>query len=53
MLLIERGANVNARVFADRSGDRGEGEWRTPIGMARRGGHAAVVNALRAAGARE
>ncbi len=52
-LLIERGANVNARVFADGSGARAEGEWRTPIGMARRGGHAAVVNALLAAGARE
>jgi ankyrin repeat protein len=50
-LLIERGADVNARVWADH-GDRG-GEWRTPLSMARRGGHAAVVSLLLAAGARE
>jgi beta-lactamase regulating signal transducer with metallopeptidase domain len=49
-LLIARGADVNARVLADTypSGQ----EWRTPLSMARRGRHDAVVAALVAAGAR-
>jgi bla regulator protein blaR1 len=51
-LLIDRGANVNARVWAARH-EGGGGEWRTPLAMARRRGHAAVVRILQAAGARE
>jgi bla regulator protein blaR1 len=50
-VLVSRGANVNARVWGDRTRD--EGEWRTPLGMARRGGHAAVVTFLVSAGARD
>jgi beta-lactamase regulating signal transducer with metallopeptidase domain len=50
--LVQRGANVNARVWAEGGGSR-EGEWRTPLGMARRGRHAAVVEFLVASGARE
>ena len=50
-LLVARRANVNARAWAS-LGDR-EGEWRTPLSMARRGGHDAVVRFLVAAGARE
>ncbi len=46
-LLIARGANVNARIFADRR------EWRTPLNMARRGGHDRVAKVLIEAGARE
>jgi beta-lactamase regulating signal transducer with metallopeptidase domain len=49
-LLVSRGANVNARVWAD---DRAAGEWRTPLGMARRGRHSAVVAFLESAGAVE
>ena len=50
--LVRRGANVNARVRA--AGSRaGEGEWRTPLGVARRGRHQAVVEFLVAAGARD
>jgi beta-lactamase regulating signal transducer with metallopeptidase domain len=45
-LLIARGANVN-------QGAMGSGEWRTPLRMARRGGHTEVVAALLVAGARE
>jgi bla regulator protein blaR1 len=45
-LLIERGANVNARV-------RAENEWRTPLAMARRNGHAGVETLLLSAGARQ
>jgi beta-lactamase regulating signal transducer with metallopeptidase domain len=39
-LLIARGANVNARVWA-------EGEWRTPLNMARRNHRDEVVRVLR------
>lgn len=53
-LLIERHANLNARVWSDAGdGDKTSGEWRTPLGMARRNQHADVVNLLLAAGARE
>jgi beta-lactamase regulating signal transducer with metallopeptidase domain len=52
-LLVSRGANVNARVWADRAYERPNGEWRTPLNMAQRGGHRAVVALLRAAGAVE
>ena len=51
-LLLRRGANVNARVWADGGGQK-QGEWRTPLGMARRGAHDAVVAFLISAGARE
>jgi bla regulator protein blaR1 len=50
-LLVSRGANVNARVWAPRNGD--EGEWRTPLGMARQGRHASVVAFLQSVGAIE
>jgi bla regulator protein blaR1 len=50
-LLVSRGANVNARIWADTN--RVDGEWRTPLGMARRGRHTAVVEFLRSAGAVE
>ena len=52
-LLISRGADVNARAWAGRSNESSDGEWRTPLSMARRGRHAAVVSALIAAGARD
>lgn len=51
-LLVARRANVNARVWAETSG-AGAGEWRTPLNMARRRGHAEVVSFLLSAGARE
>jgi hypothetical protein len=52
-LLVAHGANVNARVWASRGGERSSGEWRTPLSMARRGGHTAVASFLVASGARE
>jgi beta-lactamase regulating signal transducer with metallopeptidase domain len=52
-LLIARGANVHARVWVDYSDENRRGEWRTPLSMARRGGHDDVVKLLRAAGAAE
>ena len=52
-LLVVRGANVNARVWAEASGVSGSGEWRTPLSMARRRGHSAVVSFLQSVGGRE
>ena len=52
-LLITRGADVNARVWVDSATDASKGEWRTPLNMARKGGHKAVVDLLISAGARE
>lgn len=51
-LLIRRGANVNARVWSEfHNGETSEGEWRTPLIMARRRHHDEVVKILLAAGA--
>ena len=52
-LLVSRGANVNLGMWVDESGPRAEREWRSPLSMARRGRHAAVVGFLVSAGARE
>ena len=52
-LLVSRGANVNARAWAEEAYQRGAGEWRTPLSMARRGGHRHVEAFLRARGAIE
>jgi ankyrin repeat protein len=52
-LLVSRGANVNARVWAEQSHVPGDGEWRSPLSMARRGRHAEVISYLVSAGARE
>lgn len=51
-LLVARGANVNARVYVEEP-YRGASEWRTPLSMARRGQHRAVVEFLLSKGARE
>ena len=50
-VLVARGADVNARVNSGFLFTVGE-EWRTPLSMARRGGHADVVAFLLANGAR-
>jgi beta-lactamase regulating signal transducer with metallopeptidase domain len=52
-LLVSCGANVNARVWAENGWRGGPGEWRTPLNMARRGGHSAVVRYLQSVGAVE
>jgi len=52
-LLVGRGADVNARAWAVTATNPATGEWRTPLSMAVRGRHAAVVELLRSAGARE
>jgi len=51
-LLVSHGADVNARIWVDRARDL-KGEWRSPLSMARKGGHNGVVDFLLAAGARE
>jgi ankyrin repeat protein len=50
-LLIARGADVNARVSVADPYSRRNGEWRTPLSMAERGNHRAVVEFLKSAGA--
>lgn len=52
-LLVARGADVNARAQASiYQGAKGVGrEWRTPLGMARRRNHTAIVQYLLSAGA--
>jgi beta-lactamase regulating signal transducer with metallopeptidase domain len=52
-LLVARGADVNVRVWSEAAHLPGGGEWRTPLGMARRGRHQTVVDYLLSAGARE
>jgi beta-lactamase regulating signal transducer with metallopeptidase domain len=51
-LLVGRGADLNARVFVEDGYGRPGGEWRTPLRVAERGGHRAVVEFLKSAGAR-
>ncbi len=51
-LLVSRGADVNKRIRVEDNPQR-KGEWRTPLGMARKGGHMAVVTFLVASGAKE
>jgi ankyrin repeat protein len=50
-LLVSRGADVNARVWVEPAYERPQGEWRTPLSMARRGNHRAVVQYLVSRGA--
>ena len=52
-LLVARGANVNGRAWADSAYERPDGEWRTALSMATKGRHRAVIDFLRASGARE
>ena len=50
-LLVERGADVNAQLWAGTAYDRTDGEWRTPLSVAIRGGYRDVAAFLRAQGA--
>ena len=52
-LLVTRGADVNARVWVGRLRQQSDGEWRTPLSQARKGGHTAVVEFLISKSARE
>ncbi len=51
-LLVSRGADVNMRVWVDATPWQ-KGEWRTPLSMARKSSHKAVVSFLLASGAKE
>lgn len=52
-LLLSRNANVNSRVWVEHDGPDEKGGWRSPLIMARRNGHKAVVAYLLANGASE
>ena len=52
-ILLDAGADPNIRVIADRSEANPDGDLRTPLRMARRRGHEAVVRLLLERGARE
>jgi ankyrin repeat protein len=52
-LLVSRRADVNARVWVEANAWRPNGEWRTPLSEARRGGHQDVVQFLLSMGARD
>jgi beta-lactamase regulating signal transducer with metallopeptidase domain len=52
-LLVSRGADINARAWAEAAYERPQGEWRTPLSMARRGGHRDVVAFLQSSGANQ
>lgn len=52
-LLVSRGANANARVWVEGARERPNGEWRSPLSMARRAHRESVVAYLLSAGARE
>ncbi|MGH9969877.1 MAG: M56 family metallopeptidase [Pyrinomonadaceae bacterium] len=51
-LLVGHGADVNAQIWVDRPNDS-RGEWRSPLSMARKSGHAKIVAFLLSAGARD
>ncbi len=52
-LLVSRGANVNTRIWVESTVAQPNGEYRSPLGMARKGRHDSVVAYLRSVGARE
>jgi beta-lactamase regulating signal transducer with metallopeptidase domain len=52
-LLVARGADVNARAWAEAAYERPNGEWRTPLSMARKAGHSAVIAFLLSKGAQD
>ncbi len=53
-LLVARGADINSRVLVDIGrGSKDLVEYRTPLSMARRGGHIPVVEYLLSVGAKQ
>jgi len=51
-LLVARGANVNTRIWVE-IGTGSNGEWRSPLSVARKGKHTSVIEFLISAGARD
>ena len=51
--LVDKGADVHARIWNERGGRTDAGEWRTALSQARKNRHTAVVQYLESLGARE
>ena len=51
--LVEKGADITTRIWSQRGGRPGDGEWRTALSQARKNRHMAVVQYLESLGARE
>lgn len=51
--LIDKGADIHARIWSRRGGRPDQGEWRTALSQARKNRHFGVVQYLESPGVKE